>query len=334
MRILIAEDSSVQRQILTSVLEEWGYEVVSAEDGNEAWNLLRNGNAPQLALLDWIMPEMDGTEVCQKVRERGNEPYTYLILLTSLDEKTNTVKGLDAGADDYLTKPFDPHELRARLRVGERMLEIQRELITAREELRLQATQDSLTGMLNRRPILEVLEREVTRSQRLGVPLAVLMIDIDHFKAVNDTYGHQAGDAVLKGVAERVNSTVRPYDAMGRYGGEEFLAILPGCDALHGQVVAERLRHAASHEAILTDAVEISVTLSVGLASSGGDRSGEQLVHAADRALYEAKRNGRNRVEIVPSPSEQSNTGRRFEPALDQGKSERGTPIATPEPSR
>ncbi|NCO34165.1 MAG: response regulator, partial [Armatimonadetes bacterium] len=118
MRILIAEDSSVQRQILTSVLEEWGYEVVSAEDGNEAWNLLRNGNAPQLALLDWIMPEMDGTEVCQKVRERGNEPYTYLILLTSLDEKTNTVKGLDAGADDYLTKPFDPHELRARLRVG------------------------------------------------------------------------------------------------------------------------------------------------------------------------------------------------------------------------
>ena len=334
MRILIAEDSSVQRQILTSVLEEWGYEVVSAEDGNEAWNLLRNGNAPQLALLDWIMPEMDGTEVCQKVRERGNEPYTYLILLTSLDEKTNTVKGLEAGADDYLTKPFDPHELRARLRVGERMLEIQREMIAAREELRLQATQDALTGMLNRRLVLDILERELTRGQRLELPLAVLMIDIDHFKAVNDAYGHQAGDAVLKGVAERVNSTVRPYDAMGRYGGEEFLAILPGCDALHGQVVAERLRHAASHEAILTDAVEISVTLSVGLASSGGDRSGEQLVHAADRALYEAKRNGRNRVEIVPSPSEQSNTGRRFEPALDQGKSERGTPIATPEPSR
>jgi len=334
MRILVAEDSLLQQRILVESLREWGYEVVVANDGEQAWRILQEENAPPLALLDWIMPEKDGVQVCREVRKRGAEPYVYVILLTSLEEKARTVEGLEAGADDYLTKPFDPHELRARLHVGERVLEIQREMIAAREELRLQATQDALTGLLNRRPILEVLEREVTRSQRLGVPLAVLMIDIDHFNAVNDTYGHQAGDAVLKGVAERVNSTVRPYDAMGRYGGEEFLAILPGCDALHGQVVAERLRHAASHEAILTDAVEISVTLSVGLASSGGDRSGEQLVHAADRALYEAKRNGRNRVEIVPSPSEQSNTGRRFEPALDQGKSERGTPIATPEPSR
>ena len=301
MRILIAEDSSVQRQILTSVLEEWGYEVVSAEDGNEAWNLLRNGNAPQLALLDWIMPEMDGTEVCQKVRERGNEPYTYLILLTSLDEKTNTVKGLDAGADDYLTKPFDPHELRARLRVGERMLEIQRELITAREELRLQATQDSLTGMLNRRLVLDILERELTRGQRLELPLAVLMIDIDHFKAVNDAYGHQAGDAVLKEVAARVSTTVRPYDSVGRYGGEEFLVILPGCDEPRAQIVAERLCCVVSREAILTDAVEISVTLSVGLALSAQGETSERLVHAADRALYEAKRNGRNRVVVSQS---------------------------------
>ena len=301
MRILIAEDSSVQRQILTSVLEEWGYEVVSAEDGNEAWNLLRNGNAPQLALLDWIMPEMDGTEVCQKVRERGNEPYTYLILLTSLDEKTNTVKGLDAGADDYLTKPFDPHELRARLRVGERMLEIQRELITAREELRLQATQDSLTGMLNRRLVLDILERELTRGQRLELPLAVLMIDIDHFKAVNDTYGHQAGDAVLKEVAARVSTTVRPYDSVGRYGGEEFLVILPGCDEPRAQIVAERLCCVVSREVVHTSAAEISVTLSLGLALSAQGETSERLVHAADRALYEAKRNGRNRVVVSQS---------------------------------
>ncbi|OIO94298.1 MAG: diguanylate cyclase response regulator [Armatimonadetes bacterium CG2_30_59_28] len=301
MRILIAEDSSVQRQILTSVLEEWGYEVVSAEDGNEAWNLLRNGNAPQLALLDWIMPEMDGTEVCQKVRERGNEPYTYLILLTSLDEKTNTVKGLDAGADDYLTKPFDPHELRARLRVGERMLEIQRELITAREELRLQATQDSLTGMLNRRLVLDILERELTRGQRLELPLAVLMIDIDHFKAVNDAYGHQAGDAVLKEVAARVSTTVRPYDSVGRYGGEEFLVILPGCDEPRAQIVAERLCCVVSREVVHTSAAEISVTLSLGLALSAQGETSERLVHAADRALYEAKRNGRNRVVVSQS---------------------------------
>jgi len=301
MRILIAEDSSVQRQILTSVLEEWGYEVVSAEDGNEAWNLLRNGNAPQLALLDWIMPEMDGTEVCQKVRERGNEPYTYLILLTSLDEKTNTVKGLDAGADDYLTKPFDPHELRARLRVGERMLEIQRELITAREELRLQATQDALTGMLNRRLVLDILERELTRGQRLELPLAVLMIDIDHFKAVNDAYGHQAGDAVLKEVAARVSTTVRPYDSVGRYGGEEFLVILPGCDEPRAQIVAERLCCVVSREVVHTSAAEISVTLSLGLALSAQGETSERLVHAADRALYEAKRNGRNRVVVSQS---------------------------------
>ena len=301
MRILIAEDSSVQRQILTSVLEEWGYEVVSAEDGNEAWNLLRNGNAPQLALLDWIMPEMDGTEVCQKVRERGNEPYTYLILLTSLDEKTNTVKGLEAGADDYLTKPFDPHELRARLRVGERMLEIQRELITAREELRLQATQDALTGMLNRRLVLDILERELTRGQRLELPLAVLMIDIDHFKAVNDAYGHQAGDAVLKEVAARVSTTVRPYDSVGRYGGEEFLVILPGCDEPRAQIVAERLCCVVSREVVHTSAAEISVTLSLGLALSAQGETSERLVHAADRALYEAKRNGRNRVVVSQS---------------------------------
>ncbi|NCO34375.1 MAG: response regulator, partial [Armatimonadetes bacterium] len=160
MRILVAEDSLLQQRILVESLREWGYEVVVANDGEQAWRILQEENAPPLALLDWIMPEKDGVQVCREVRKRGAEPYVYVILLTSLEEKARTVEGLEAGADDYLTKPFDPHELRARLHVGERVLEIQREMIAAREELRLQATQDALTGLLNRRPILEVLERE------------------------------------------------------------------------------------------------------------------------------------------------------------------------------
>lgn len=299
MRILIAEDSLVQRQILKGVLEEWGYEVVCTADGKEAWNLLQDEDAPQLALLDWIMPEMDGAQVCQKVRERGSEPYTYLILITSLDDKADTVAGLDAGADDYLTKPYDAGELRARLRAGERILELQQQLIDAREELRRQALHDPLTGIFNRGAVIDALEREFARSQRTSSSVAVILSDLDHFKTINDTHGHPVGDAVLIEAARRMSQAVRPYDVVGRYGGEEFMTVAPGCNATQARVVAEQQRVLVGKEPIFLGGITIPVTISLGIASSVEfpNASVDDLIAAADAALYRAKRKGRNQIE-------------------------------------
>jgi len=303
MRILIAEDSPVEHEILKDLLESRGYEVISAYDGEEAWSILQSEGAPQLALLDWMMPGLDGPQVCREVRARGNEPYTYLILITSLHDKAATVAGLDAGADDYLTKPYDAGELQSRLRAGERILNLQQQLIEAREELRRQATHDPLTGVLNRGAIRDTLQRELSRSQRTQSPVAVIMADIDHFKNVNDTHGHPVGDAVLKEIARRMCQGVRPYDAVGRYGGEEFMIVVPGCNTTQARVVAERLRALVGGEPVSLSTGDIPVTVSLGLTSSAEfpNTNVDGLIDAADAALYRAKRNGRNRVENATS---------------------------------
>lgn len=298
---MIAEDDGVSRRALELTLKKWGYDVIAAKDGNVAWGILQGADAPQLAILDWMMPGMDGAVICQKVRERTAEPYTYILLLTAKSEKQDIVAGLDAGAEDYLIKPFDAHELRVRLRAGERILDLEDKLIAARESLRYQATHDLLTGLWNRSAIFEMLERELERAQRANGKLGVILGDIDHFKQINDTYGHAAGDTVLKDVAQRMVHLIRPYDTIGRYGGEEFMIVLPECDQRRTMDIAERLREGVSKTPIITPDGEIPVTMSLGVSAypEMSVAKADMIVRVADAALYRAKQRGRNRVEGV-----------------------------------
>jgi len=299
MRILAAEDNPVFQSMLRTMLTKWGYDALVARDGNEAWETLRSENAPRLAILDWMMPGLDGVEICRRVRAGSQEPYIYLILLTARTESQDLVEGMEAGADDYLTKPFNAHELRVRLRAGRRILDLQEELLLAREALREQATHDSLTSLLNRASALDALLGEIARSGREGQPLSVLMADLDRFKQINDTRGHLAGDAVLREAARRMKGVVRRYDSVGRYGGEEFLIVLPGCDSEAACVQANRIREAVSTEPFRAAGDSFPVTCSIGV-SSRDDLTGtepDELLREADVALYQAKNNGRNRVE-------------------------------------
>jgi diguanylate cyclase (GGDEF)-like protein len=301
MKILIAEDDAVSRRVLEGFLTKWGYELVVASDGEEAWRELQQKGAPQLAILDWMMPRMDGIEVCREVRKRNREPYTYILLLTAKDQKENVIEGIDAGADDYLTKPFDAGELRARLRAGRRILALQGALVSARDALRFQATHDPLTGLWNRPAAMETLRREIARGQREKTPVGVVLADTDLFKNINDTYGHLTGDAALREVARRLRSGVRVYDTVARYGGEEFLLILPGCDLAITMREAERLREAFQREPLdLADAT-IPQTLSLGVASIDPKAGAavDELIRAVDQALYRAKKRGRNCTESI-----------------------------------
>jgi two-component system, cell cycle response regulator len=299
MRILIAEDDKVSRRLLEVHLGKWGYEVVSACDGNEAWRILDSGAAPRLAILDWMMPGLDGSELCRRVRLAGKEPYTYIILLTALSGEENLCAGMDAGADDYLTKPLRVNELRVRLRAGRRIVDLQDELIAARESLRVKAAHDPLTGLWNHEEIISNLQRELARGRRAGNPVGVIMADIDHFKQVNDRFGHMAGDAVLRALADKMLLRMRSYDAVGRYGGEEFLIVLPGCDGENLAALAERLRWSICSVPVDTPEGDIPVTLSLGtVVSRVGECDAGALIRAADQALYRAKSLGRNRVEV------------------------------------
>jgi two-component system, cell cycle response regulator len=299
IRILIAEDEAVTRVRLRAKATHWGYEVVLAVDGEEAWHILQQPDAPRLAILDWMMPGLDGPEICKRVRAQAQEPYIYVLLLTGKGERESIVLGLEAGADDYLTKPFDHHELEVRLRTGVRITGLQRQLVEAREALRVLALFDALTGLVNRPAVLDTLWRELARAERAGTPLSVVIVDIDHFKRVNDTRGHGGGDVVLREVARRMSSAVRPQDAIGRYGGEEFLLVLPGCDALGAAVVAERLRAAVAATPIPLEGGAIEVTCSFGVAAATRGIQSGPLIELADAALYAAKRGGRDRVEVA-----------------------------------
>jgi len=295
---LVAEDNPVFQTMLRSMLTKWGYDVVLARDGNEAWRLLQPADAPRLAILDWMMPGFDGVELCRGVRAASREPYQYILLLTARTDSEDLVEGMEAGADDYITKPFKAHELRVRLRAGRRILDLQEELLAAREALRDQATHDGLTGLLNRTSILEILHVEAERAVRERRPIALLLVDLDRFKLVNDTYGHLAGDAVLREAARRMKHVCRRYDAIGRYGGEEFLAVLPGSNREASYAQAERLRAAMSSEPFVADEVSLPVTCSIGVAWREYPIASQldDFVREADEALYAAKDQGRNRV--------------------------------------
>jgi len=304
MRVLIADDSIVSRHLLDATLRKWGYQVVVACDGNEAWAILQAEDAPEIAILDWVMPGLTGPEVCRRVRALAKEKdiYTYILLLTSKSQREDLIEGMESGADDYLTKPFDQHELKVRLRPGTRIIELQHELIAARETLRDQATRDFLSRIWNRSSILDILQRELARSSREKRPFGVVLADLDHFKAVNDTYGHFAGDAVLREFVRRMTSSMRPYDTIGRYGGEEFLFVLPGCDEACTAGQAERMRAALAGEPMSFNEESRVITCSFGATSWTPEAGGteEDLIRVADDALYRAKRQGRNRVVQVP----------------------------------
>jgi two-component system cell cycle response regulator len=298
MRVLVADDDPVYRRLLEASLGAWGYEVVLADDGQAAWGVLGGDGAPEMVVLDWVMPGIGGDQICRLVRARAHERYTYVLLLSS---RGDMIQGLEAGADDYLTKPFNPAELRARLNTGRRILDLQKELIAAREAMRRQATRDSLTGAWNHAAILELLDREMSRSRREERPLGVVLADLDHFKRINDTHGHLAGDAALCEVASRIASVLRPVDLIGRYGGEEFLLLVPQCGDEGTAKVCERIRARVAGEPIGHDGRPLAVTISLGgcIFRAPFLDSAVDLVRAADVALYRAKAAGRNRFELA-----------------------------------
>ena len=273
-------------------------------DGAAALRILESDDSPRLAVLDWMMPGMEGVQICQRIRERKKGPYIYLLLLTARSEKRDLLRGLELGADDYLTKPFDSEELRARLLVGERILTLQDDLIAAREELRFRATHDVLTGIANRAAVMDALRGELSRQVREQRSFGVILVDIDHFKNVNDTFGHLCGDEVLRWVTRRMKECVRPYDTLGRYGGEEFLIIAPDVDGNGALALAERIRSIVASKPVVTQGGEVSVTVSLGAALSTSTRSADpqMLLRLADQALYRAKDNGRNRCELAAVP--------------------------------
>lgn len=301
MKVLIADDDPIARSILERQLDGWGYEVVSCWDGSSAWEALQDEDPPHLAIVDWMMPGLDGLELCRKIRDRPTGYYTYILMLTSKDRKEDILTGLDAGADDYLSKPFNPQELDVRLRIGRRILDLEAGLLRSREALRIQATHDHLTGVWNRGAVIQCLEKELSRALREGSPTGLLMADIDHFKLVNDTYGHQAGDATLREVTRRMRRLTRTYDTIGRYGGEEFVIVLPGCDPAGAERMANRIREEIEGEPISTMEGMIEVTISLGVANADGKErmDANRLIRAADIAVYRSKGKGRNRVSLA-----------------------------------
>ena len=295
MKILLADDDRISRRRLAEKLTEWNHEVIEAVDGLQALQSLKQDKSPSIAILDWNMPMMDGLDLCRYVRgnHRGNE-YLYILILTGRTETHHLIEALDAGADDYIRKPCNTDELRARLRVAIRILELQNSLI-------LKATHDTLSGLLNHGAIIEELGKELNRMTREKKPISVVLADLDHFKKINDTYGHQIGDSVLNEASRRMRATLRCYDHVGRYGGDEFLIVLPGCSTFDANRLANRLRNAVCSSPIQTSVGPITITMSIGATTTNHLESVtcESLIHSADAALYTAKKNGRNCVEVA-----------------------------------
>lgn len=303
MKILIADDDVTSRLVLTGVLKRHGHEVVATVDGAEAWETMQGPDAPKLAILDWMMPGLAGVDVCRRVRTLQSDQPPYIIILTSKDEKADIVAGLDAGADDYLAKPFDPGELRARVEVGRRMTELQASLRMARDALAHEAMHDPLTGALNRRAFAEVLAREISGERRHPRGLALGICDVDQFKKVNDTLGHQVGDEVLCGLVRLIESTLRGHDVLGRHGGDEFVVLTDHAADDAAVIPFERVRAAVAGNPIPTRAGNVSITISFGVKIWRADESEDELLAAADTALYRAKAGGRNRVCLAGEPT-------------------------------
>ncbi len=299
MRILIADDDSTSRLVLTGVLKKFGHDVVATVNGAEAWEAMQRPDAPTLAILDWMMPGLSGVDVVRHVRGLGSDEPPYLILLTSMSTKADIVAGLEAGADDYLVKPFDPGELRARVDVGRRVTDLQVRLRDAHRALEIEATHDPLTGALNRRAFADVLSRTLSEEHRHRLGVALGICDIDEFKKINDLHGHRVGDEVLCGLVQQLTSSLRAEDVLSRHGGDEFVVLAAHTGDTDVRLLFDRARAAVADNPIHTQAGDLSVTISFGVSALREGGTADDLLGAADAALYRAKDAGRNRVVVA-----------------------------------
>ncbi len=302
MKVLVAEDDVVQLRLLEVTLSKWGYHVLSARDGETAWQILQQEEGPILAILDWMMPGYSGPQLSRLIRDQSSKLYTYIILLTARKDKESIIEGIDSGADDYLGKPYILDELAARIRAGKRILHLQEELMKAQEALREEAMRDPLTHLWNRRTIFNRLEAELNASKSTGKPVGVILADLDHFKQINDTWGHLFGDYALLETVKAMQGAMRPTDSIGRFGGEEFLVVVPGCGFEETIRAAERIRTAVESTPLRQGNGTLRVTISLGCTASIPSRNDslEMMLRASDEALYESKREGRNRVSALP----------------------------------
>jgi two-component system cell cycle response regulator len=289
MKVCIVEDDFTFRTMLTGFLKSWGYEPVAVEDGEKAWELLQRKDAPKLILIDWNIPQISGLELTERIRALNDYSPPFIILVTGNSEKESIVAGLNAGANDYIFKPCPGEVLRARINNGRRMLELQ-------ESLQFESSHDSLTGILNRRAILAVIAKELARAKRKKEFFVVGFCDIDHFKKINDVYGHLVGDEVLCGFVRIVKESLREYDTIGRWGGEEFLLILPLLTDENTLPLFERIRYLVESSPIETRAGNIQITVSIGVAMVNGEETVDEIVSTVDRNMYQAKKAGRNRI--------------------------------------
>lgn len=301
MNVLVADDEPISRRLLEILLNKWGYNVTIASGGEEAWNLLKAKEHPRIAILDWMMPGMDGIQICQKLPRQEVDSRIYVLRLTAKQEKEDVERAFRAGADDYLAKPYGAQELRARLRAAGRILELEDQVRSAHKALEIETTHDPLTGLWNHSSILEILHRELHRARRQGTSLAVLMVEVNPLKEINHQYGHLAGDAALREASRRMRNSIRIYDFMGRYDSEQFIIISPACDRAGALSQAERLRLHTSRDPVETFMGAFPVTLRMGIAVGGDSQQPHLLISATDEALAEAKQHGGNTFEIAPA---------------------------------
>lgn len=300
MRVLVVDDDAVSRQILRAVLEHSGFEVVEFHDGLEAWEYLQR-DPIRLIITNWMMPHMDGLELTRHIRAAGFLSYIYIILVTGNDTKAEVVNGLGAGADDYLIKPFDVKELAARVAIGKRILDLEdwhKDSLTTMEHM---AMHDSLTELLNRRAIYTHAEAEMNRAKRSNQSVCLAMVDVDNFKHINDRFGHLAGDRALHLVAERLVSSVRNYNWVGRWGGDEFLLVMPECNEEVARLVCERILSSVRGEHILLqEGQSVEIHVSIGAVVVAGDEilPLDTIIQQADEVLYRAKQAGRDQLMI------------------------------------
>jgi len=299
-KVLVADDSAVYRKLVEQTLSDKQYTVLFAKSGREAIDIFAE-HQPSLVITDWMMPDSSGIELCENIRKHFQTTYTYVIILTGMTEKSEVVKGLAAGADDYLTKPFDRGELLARVGVGRRVIDLHRQIEAKNRLLEQLALTDALTNLPNRRAIEDWANRQLSGAARYGFSFWMVMADLDHFKNVNDSYGHEAGDTVLKRFAEILRANSRKSDICGRIGGEEFLFSLTHTNEQNAKLVVERIRAELEATKFSFDGSSLTVTASFGVAGFEGTRAPDlsQLISQADAALYSAKRSGRNRLAFA-----------------------------------
>jgi diguanylate cyclase (GGDEF)-like protein len=300
-RILVAEDDPVNLRLLQACLVEWGYKVTSVTDGQKALEILQGREAPRLAILEWIMPGMNGIDICREIRKQTRKPYTYILMSTAKVKKQDMVEGLQSGADDYLIRPYNLHELRARLRAGRRILDLREQLLSAYRLIEAQMTVDPLTGVWSRNVILDILKRQLTLSSQSHSPMSLVIAHIDHFRDINASFGPFAGDTVLREVGRRFRAALRPPDSIGRSEADEFVIVLPGCDAPTAASLAEKFRARVDRRAVDTSEGMVPVTVSLGVMVTPSKKALDldAAWRLATGALSRAKAKGRNRVEFA-----------------------------------